>query len=296
MNPRPADASGTAAAVHESTNRAGVPVTRLLPIFDLILEDATRLSRDEEHINALQADYEQRLTEHPGEHPVQTPLRVVRRGDKWLIIAGAYRYLAGLRACLKHMPCIALDRELDEAEKLIEQAKDNQLHKPYTPIEQARNIVELKRLRPDLSYGEAGRLLGIAAPYTAKRLKVLNDYPADLHVLIGEGPGFVPFTAAYHLARLKDEQAIRDLTDKVVRGQLSRDAVTEAVTKLLGGKGQKKPKPVKVQDGGGSASFPGDWGWDRIIEWYTHGLEAAKRGAKIPNAPTAYLPRLLKPA
>jgi hypothetical protein len=296
VNPRPVDLNGAAATVPEITTKDGTPVTRLLPTFDLILEDPTRLSRDEEHINALHADYEQRRKEYPGEHPVQTPLRVVRRLDKWLIIAGGYRYLAALRACLKHLPCIVLERELDEAEKLIEQAKDNELHKPYTPTEQARCIVELKRLRPELSYGQAGRLLGVTAAETSKRLKVLKDYPADLHALIGEGEGLVPFNTAYAFARLSDERVIRELTDQVVKGLLSRDAAVEAVNKILGGKRQKKVKPVRVQDAGGSASFPGDWDWERIIEWYAHGLEAAKRGAKIPNAPTAYLPRLLKPA
>jgi ParB-like chromosome segregation protein Spo0J len=278
--------------VHESTSKAGAPVTRLLPTFELILEDDTRLSRDEEHINALHADYEQRLKEYPGEHPVQTPLRVVRRLDKWLIIAGAYRYLAALRACLKDLPCIVLDRELDDADKLIEQAKDNQLHKPYTPMEQARNVVELKRLRPDLSYGQAGRLLGIAAPDTAKRLKVLNDYPADLHALIGEGDGLVPFTTAYHLARLKDEQAIRDLTDKVVKGQLSRDAVADAVAKLPGGKQLKKAKVVKGKTRQGlSFVLPPDFATATVEVAAL--AEALKKSERL-GLPMASVPALLK--
>jgi ParB-like chromosome segregation protein Spo0J len=226
----------------------------MLPIHDLIVKDRTRIARDDEHINTIAVDFERRLKEHPGEHPVQTPLRVVRRGDKWLIIAGGYRYLAGLRCGLTTMPCLVLSHELDDLTEFLEQAKDNQLHKPYTPMEQARNVLEVKRLRPELSFAEAGRLLGIGAAQSTKLLSVLKGYPEDLQALIGEEEGHVPFTTAYQLSRLKDMPTIRDLTEKVVKGQLNRDAATETVAKLLGGKKQKRgAKPAKGRTQGGVA-------------------------------------------
>ena len=112
-----------------------VPAVVLIAIYALLSEDGTRLGRDDDHLNALAADFKQRMREKPGEHPVTTPLRVIRRGDNYLIVAGNNRYLAGLRAGLRDMPCIVLPGDLDEAALLIEQAKDNELRQGYSPLE-----------------------------------------------------------------------------------------------------------------------------------------------------------------
>jgi len=240
------------------------PAVELVPIFDLLLEDATRLSRDESHISKLLADFERRQKEHPDEHPVQNPLRIFRRDKKGVIVAGGYRFLAGLRALLKDMPCIVLPRELDRAEKLIEQANDNELHMAYTRLERARNVLELRKLRPQLSQGEAGQLLGLLPPETTRLLKVVNYFPADLHPLIGEEEeGCVPVTTAYHLARLmektKDEAKVRELTDRVVKGLLSRDDAVKTVGRLLnpdGGNGKKAT--VKLAFGGVAMTIKGN--------------------------------------
>ncbi len=104
---RPRDGPGTGEA------SAHAPAVVLIAIYLLVSEDGTRLERDDDHLNALAADFKQRMREKPGEHPVTTPLRVICRGDNYLIVAGSNRYLAGLRAGLRDLPCIVLPGDSD---------------------------------------------------------------------------------------------------------------------------------------------------------------------------------------
>jgi ParB-like chromosome segregation protein Spo0J len=219
----------------------------MIAVYNLISQDATRLEHDEEHINNLADDFRRRLKDKPGEHPVQTPLRVVRRGDKFLIVAGNHRYWASLRIPLHELPCSLLPDDLDEAEFIIEAASDNELHHGYKPIERARNILRVAELR-NCSHAHAGKLLGIGAPDVTKLLRVLKSYPQDLWPLIGEGDGKVPFTTAYTLARLHPNEAkIRELTDRVVKGLLTRDAAEEEVTRFLSGGKKPKDRPLIIK-------------------------------------------------
>jgi hypothetical protein len=123
--------------------------------------------------------------------------------------------------------------------------RDNSQRTGYTPLEDARNITELRRLRPDLTQGEAARLLGLDASRANKVLLILNYYPADLQSFIGELDGMVPFTTAYVLAQFMkatgDEAKVRQLTEKAKAGLLKRDAAVEAVRSLLN-KDQKEAK------------------------------------------------------
>jgi len=271
-------------------------IVQMVAITHLLLDDDTRLERDEAHIAEIAADFERRRKEFPAEHPVQTPLRVVKRGPKWLIIAGAYRYLASLRIGLEAIPCISLGHDVDAAGKLVEQFADNQRHKPYTPMEQARAILELRRLRPDLSQGRAAATLGIRDCDAAKVLKIINFYPADLHPLIGEGDGFVPFTSAYHLARLmektKDEAKVRELTDKVVKGWLSRDDLVVLVNTLLG-KREKKPKALKISFGGVVATVKEATAFESLLAFAAKIPETIKRMQR-DHLPPGILPAILK--
>jgi ParB-like chromosome segregation protein Spo0J len=274
------------------------PNVELLSIHDLFSQDATRLSRDEEHINALAADFRQRLRDHPDQHPVQTPLRVIRRGDKYLIVTGNNRYEAGLRAALQNMPCIILPDDLDEAGLLIEQAKDNEMRRGYTPLERARFVLRVVELR-GVSQAEAGRLLGIKAAEVTKLLSVLKHYPEDLHPLIGEGDGKVPVTTAYAFSRLHpDEHKIRELTDRVVKGLLSRDDAVIVVDGILNGgkKKQKKCKPTKFRTSGGVVIItPGGMNCAEARAELARVDEAMKR-CERHGLPMSSLPNLLKSA
>jgi len=230
----------------------------MILIHELVAADDSRLDRDDEHIAALAADFQLRLQATPNEHPVKTPLRVLKRKENFLIVAGMHRFFAGLQVGLRDLPCILLPSDLDESALFIERIKDNRMHRPYTPIEDARNLLRVKELR-GCSQAEAGRLIGIANPAeVTKLLRVLRGFPEDLFTLIGEGDGKVPFTTAYTLARLGDDSSIRELADKVVKGLLTRDATEDEVQRLLGTRKQPndcRGKPVTVKLPGLTATF-----------------------------------------
>lgn len=271
---------------------AQAPAVVLIAIYLLVSEDGTRLERDDDHLNALAADFKQRMREKPGEHPVTTPLRVIRRGENYLIVAGNNRYLAGLRAGLRDMPCIVLPGDLDEASLLIEQAKDNELRQGYSPLERVRNMVRLQQLR-GCSQAEACRLLGIGIADGSRWLSVLKGFPEDLHSLLGEGDGKVPITVAYQLSRLKDEGRIRDLSAKVTSGLLTRDAVESIVARELhGGRKAKAERPVKIVCGNVTATIRGN-PMEALKALHAKLTEAFKRVERDP-ALADLLPSLLK--
>ena len=291
--------TGTTPAAPEQRSRASpaeapapVPAVVLIAIHVLLSEDRTRLEHDDDHLNALAADFKQRLQEKPGEHPVTTPLRVIGRGERYLIVAGNNRYLAALRAGLRHLPCIILPGDLDEASLLIEMAKDNELRLGYSPLERIRNMVRVQQLRA-CSQAEACRLLGIGVADGSKWLSVLKGYPEDLHSLLGEGDGKVPITVAYQLSRLKDEGRIRDLSAKVTSGLLTRDAAEIIVAKEVnGGKKSKAARPVKITCGNITATIKGN-PMEALKMLHAKLTEAFKRVERDP-ALADLLPSLLK--
>jgi hypothetical protein len=172
---------------------SALPVTRI-SITALYSEDATRLSRNEAQICRLEEDFRRRMREHPGEHPVYTPLRVLKRSERFLIVAGNYRYFAALRIPLPDLPCQVLPHDLDGIRLFIEMHRDNALHEDYSPVETARNILHVKD-QLGCSQAEAGRLLGVEnSSDVTKLLSVLKRIPRDLLDKIGEGDGKLPFT------------------------------------------------------------------------------------------------------
>ncbi|HEU5458580.1 MAG TPA: ParB/RepB/Spo0J family partition protein [Terracidiphilus sp.] len=228
---------------------SAIPIT-LIPITALYSEDTTRLSRNESQLRRLEEDFRRRLREYPGEHPVHTPLRVLKRGERFLIVAGNYRYFAALRIPLPDLPCQVLPHDLDGIRLFIEMHRDNALHEDYSPVEAARNILHVKD-QLGCSQAEAGRLLGVEnSSDVTKLLSVLKRIPPDLLDKIGEGDGKLPFSSAYKLTQLSDEGRIRELADKAMKGLLCRDRLVDAVDRILhGAKRQKKPKPLKLAFG-----------------------------------------------
>jgi ParB-like chromosome segregation protein Spo0J len=264
------------------------PQVTMLSILSLVSEDETRLDRD---VSSMVAELRTAQRQHPDKCPIHTPLRVYQRGDQYPIIAGNTRYFAALQIGLKALPCIVEDEPADPARLLIELVKDNELHRPYTPLERARNVLRLVELK-GCTQGEAARLLGIGESDGAKAVSVLKRFPADLHALIGDGEGKVPFTCAYVLSRVPDEAKVRELADKIVKGLMTRDRLEPVVATLLGKKA-KKEKPVTVREEGAKIELPGEWGWPKLAAFARKLTDVATKGEKH-TLPFSALQQLLK--
>src|SRR5262249_55050820 len=151
---------------------------------------------------------------------------------------------------LTDLPAIILPGNLSPIQFFIEAHRDNSLRENYDRVELARNILHVREAL-GCSQAEAGRQLGIDnASEVTKLLRVLR-LPEDVLEKIGDGDGRLPFTSAYALSRLSDETTIRDLADKATRGLLCRDKLEETVIRILGGRKQRREKPIRVRTPGG---------------------------------------------
>lgn len=219
------------------------PQVSMVPIFSFV-SDPTQFVLDEEHVKRLAEDFTERQRVSPEECPVTTPLLVYVDGGRYHIIAGNHRFAGALRAMLKELPCIIVPKPKDEAERRAAIFKDNALRRIPSRLETASAVLNQQSLR-NCSQGAAARALGISESDATKAIAVLNKFPADLHPLIGDGDGRIPFSSAYALTALSDEPKVRELADRIVKGLLTRDRLGEVLKPLLGKKPGKE-KPVKI--------------------------------------------------
>jgi ParB/RepB/Spo0J family partition protein len=207
------------------------------------------------------------------------------------VIWGWTRTLAAIQARLPEIPVQVIDRELTETDITLLQVEENHHRRDYKPVEKIRALHRLKEIN-NWSNAELSRRTKIGQPDIAKLFSIMDGYPQDLWPLLGEGEGKVPVTVGYYLSRLDDGQKIRELTEKVVKGLLTRDGVEEQVASLLGGR-KPKPKAVKARTAKGvSVVFPG-LDHDTAAAELMSLVDAVKRAQKH-GLPLSTVPQILR--
>ena len=94
---------------------------------------------------------------------------------------------------------------------------------------------------------ELARYIHASPAQVSKVMAISKKLPEAIRALIGESEGQIPPSSAYHLSRLPTPEAMQEMAEQVVKGQMRRDAVGAAVSDYLGKrKGAKKEKSVKV--------------------------------------------------
>lgn len=144
-------------------------------------------------------------------HGIVQPLIVVRKGDRYLIIAGERRFRAAKIAGLKEVP--VLPAEYDEAEihevSLIENIQRENLN----PVEEASAIRFLMQ-QYDMTQEEVADRIGKSRPSIANSLRLLSLPDSVLELLktgaLSAGHGKV-------LAGLDDPETIEKLAGEAVR-------------------------------------------------------------------------------
>jgi hypothetical protein len=134
-------------------------------------------------------------------------------------------------------------------------------------------------LNPEWSQADLAKAVHSKPAEISKTLRISSSLVPELLELVGEGDGKLPVTCAYVIARLEDPAQQRELANMVVSGRLKRDACENEVARRLGTK-KKMAKPVKLKSEAALAMIPGDWTWDRLIEWLAKVSEAARKGSK----------------
>jgi ParB/RepB/Spo0J family partition protein len=230
----------------------------------------------------------------------QVPLIVYPHNElpgDWLTADGNRRLLAMRRIGSAEVEAVTLSAMPDPTDLVIIQASLGATNEKLSPYDLADACQKIKVGRPALSQEDIAGLIGISPSKLSKCLTINEDLAPELRADVEAG--LLPFSIAACIARLKgvrDQQC--ELARAVKADLLGRKGVEEAVNRLLdaGSKQSKKSSPVEVVDGDATARFPSSWTWDQIAQWFSKVVEAAKRGSKMPGAPTAYLQGLLKSA
>jgi ParB family transcriptional regulator, chromosome partitioning protein len=166
---------------------------------------------------------------------------------KWVVISGERRYRAALQAGLETICCLFNDGEPTPSEILQEQLIENCLREDLKPIEQARAYRQLMEMH-GWTAKQLSEELHISKSEVSKALALLT-LPEDLQERVDEGA--IQASAAYEVARIKDESAQREVARRIVAERLTRD---EAVTAARAAAVSVAPEPAKGR--GGAAKEP----------------------------------------
>jgi ParB family transcriptional regulator, chromosome partitioning protein len=209
------------------------------------------------------------------------PLRVLRDDSRqaFLILTGECRWRAARQAGLTQVPCLVIDGELDEVDKLADQLSENGVRHDLTPMEEAAALARLKALKGCNSKALVDEYGFSAASIT--RMESLLRLTPDVQAMVGTGPGMVPPSAAYEISRLDDRQAQLELAHAVAARRISRDAVAETVRSRIGRK-NVKPKAARLPlrlDGGISVTVSAGQPltWDDLLSALDHIRKQAKK-------------------
>jgi len=171
------------------------------------------------------------------------PIRVLwdaeRRG--WRIITGESRWRAAKMAGLTTVPCLPVEGEPSETDLLADQLVENAVRNDLQPLDFARALARLKKLKGCNSQ-ELAAELGMSGS-SITRVESLLTLPPDLQQMVDDGR--LPESCAYEITRLKDEHAMRELAGQVVSRRMKREDVVGAVREKIGKKAVT-PKPGKV--------------------------------------------------
>jgi ParB family chromosome partitioning protein len=180
------------------------------------------------------------------------PLRVVLDKERkcWRIVTGESRWRAAKLAGLATVPCLPVEGELSETDMLADQIVENHCRHDLRPLDLARAMSRLKRLKgwksQDLAAG-----LGISGS-SVTRAESLLTLPEDVQALIDDGR--LAESAAYEVSRLPDADSQREMAHLIVASRLNRDQVIEAVRQKVGKK-RVQPKAGRVSGKLGGVSF-----------------------------------------
>lgn len=174
---------------------------------------------------------------------VLQPLRVVRDNERklWRIVTGESRWRAAKLAGLDTVPCLPVEGSLSETDMLADQIVENHCRHDLRPLDLARAMARLKKLKGCTSQDLAVEL-GIGGASVTKA-EALLTLPVDVQAMVDDGR--LAETAAYELSRLRDEEAVREMAAMVVASRLNRDQIIEAV-RLKVGKKNVQPRGGRV--------------------------------------------------
>ncbi len=180
--------------------------------------------------------------------PVRVRWSVV--AGRWVIVSGERRWRAARMAGLATLACIEVKGEMSPGEILEDQLVENCIREDLKPIEQARAFRALLETR-GCSARQLAESLRISHQAVGRALSLLT-LPEELQRQVDAG--IVPASAAAEVAKVKDDDARREIAGKIAAGELTRDETVEVVRRETGaatksrgvGKGKARRPTVRA--------------------------------------------------
>ncbi|HXZ11324.1 MAG TPA: ParB/RepB/Spo0J family partition protein [Candidatus Sulfotelmatobacter sp.] len=202
--------------VETLTSFSGASIGRMIPV------DKVRPNPDQPR-KAL-GDLRE-LTDSIREKGVLEPLlvRYVPREDAYYIISGERRYHASKAAGLHEVPCI--EKIADDAETLELALIENLQRKDLTPFEEADGLQRLAD-QFDYTHDDIAKKIGRARSSVTETLS-LRLIPDSIRKTCLE-KGIVSKSLLLQVARQPSEKKMREMTQRIVHGGLTRDEARRA--------------------------------------------------------------------
>lgn len=224
---------------------------------------------------------------------VQVPLLAYLEGEQKRVFDGGSRLEASILERIAQVPVLTYPKPPSLREKRIGTFLANENRLDWTPAERGRFYLQTLR---DEGWSQAEmcrQIPGLRPPAVCKTLKWLDNLPAQFHDKVGDGEHLIPERGAYEICDFPEDQRV-ELCQKFIDGLLNLDQLN-VKRKALKGERKSIPKPGKVKTDGALVQFPGDWTWERFIEFVKRLMEAGKRGLTMPDLlPAAVVPSWLK--
>lgn len=181
---------------------------------------------------------QKRLVESAGNLGVQQPILVFIEEGRMIVLDGERRVRAERERGSVTIPAMILDDRMTIAEILIRQLSANLHREDLTVFERAEAIYRLMQ-ETGMTAEQVARKLSLS-PATVSKTLMVRNLPRPVRDLVAAGK--ISADAAYLLARVKDEAQQAKLAERVVSGELTRDALAEAI-KAFGTRPPVKAKP-----------------------------------------------------
>ncbi len=167
--------------------------------------------------------------------------------NQWILVDGECRVRA-LRELGKSQVLCHVRENLTELQRLQIQLAHNKIRNDLQPVELALCVKRFQTLRGEegrpCTDKEAALQLNLDKTRVSRALTVLNQLCPEYHHQIGTGPGKIPPSTAYQLARIADPEQQRQLAEEVLHDHLSHTQIVKQVREILGSKprnGANKP-------------------------------------------------------
>jgi ParB/RepB/Spo0J family partition protein len=166
------------------------------------------------------------LTQSMRENGLQEPIHIVSLdGERYSLLTGHRRLRAARKAGWTMISAIVEKADLSKSDILVRQLTENIQREDLTPPEKAKGIDALMK-ETGWNASQTAAKLGFANGTITKFLSVLTVSPA-IQERIRKGE--IPATAAYDLARVTNPAEQEELAQRMVNGELTRDALRGAI-------------------------------------------------------------------